>query len=68
MRHGGGGGQPLMPPPPSPTPGFKRCWCWGHGANGTEVVLCMLPFHQTIHVLSARLARRGATQMSFVAK
>ena len=25
-------------------PGFERQWCWGHGANGAEVFLCMLPF------------------------
>ena len=39
---------PQPPPPPPPTPPH---------ANGAEFFLCMLPFHQTIHVLSARLAR-----------
>ena len=44
MRH------PPAPPPPTP-PGFER---------PCEAFLCMLPFHQTMHVLSARLAKRGA--------
>ena len=70
-RHRGAAGPgPHMPHPPAPPPlpRFERQWCWGHSANGAEILLCMLPFHQTIHVLSARLARRGADHMFFVPK
>ena len=50
---GGGRARSLYATPP---PGFERKWVGGHGANGAQFFLCMLPFHQTIHALSARLA------------
>ena len=40
----------------------------GYQGHGAEFFLCMLPFHQTIHGLSAKFTRRGTIQMSLVVK
>ena len=49
---------PLKTPPPlpPPPPRSKEALVGGHGANSAQFFLCMLPFHQTIHALSARVA------------
>ena len=53
-RGGAAGPGPCMRhPQPPPPPSFERWRVRGHGANGAQLLLCMLPFHQTIHVLSA---------------
>ena len=47
-------------PPAPPPPGLRDSGLGGMAPTEPNFFLCMLPFHQTIHALSARLARWGA--------